>query len=56
MVLNELKLDGQFTLYQPDVLGGEVKQPALTAKQPFGVVPVLEDGEFRIYGMLPSQI
>jgi glutathione S-transferase len=36
--------------YQLAVLGfGEHKQPEYLAKQPFGRIPVLDDGDFRLY-------
>jgi len=38
-----------FTIYQPDFMNGEHKKPEHTAKQPFGQIPVLEEGDFRLY-------
>ncbi|TAQ89237.1 hypothetical protein B7494_g2444 [Chlorociboria aeruginascens] len=32
-----------------NLMAGEQKQPAYLAKQPFGVIPVLEDGDFRVF-------
>lgn len=32
-----------------DLMKGEQKKPEYLAKQPFGVVPVLEDGDFRLF-------
>lgn len=32
-----------------DIFKGEHKQPAHLARQPFGVVPALEDGDFKMY-------
>ncbi|KAH6698491.1 putative glutathion S-transferase II, GST-II [Leptodontidium sp. MPI-SDFR-AT-0119] len=38
-----------FTLYSPDVMAGEHKKLPHTAKHPFGLIPVLEDGDFTLY-------
>jgi glutathione S-transferase len=32
-----------------DIMKGEGKQPAHLARQPFGQVPAIEDGDFRVY-------
>ena len=32
-----------------DIMKGDQKKPEYLAKQPFGVVPVLEDGDFRLF-------
>lgn len=32
-----------------DITKGEQKQPAHLARQPFGVVPAIEDGDFKLY-------
>ncbi|MBL8683935.1 MAG: glutathione S-transferase N-terminal domain-containing protein [Myxococcales bacterium] len=32
-----------------DITKGEQKQPAHLARQPFGVVPAIEDGDFKMY-------
>ncbi|KAG0648888.1 Glutathione S-transferase [Hyphodiscus hymeniophilus] len=45
----KLKLDTDFTITQLNVMAGEQKQPAHLAKHPFGVVPVLEDGDFTVF-------
>ncbi|KIM92927.1 hypothetical protein OIDMADRAFT_36174 [Oidiodendron maius Zn] len=41
--------DLEFSLYQPDLANGEQKRKPHTDKHPFGVIPVLEDGDFRIF-------
>jgi glutathione S-transferase len=41
-------LDLQVEMIDVDIEKGEHKQPAYLAKNPFGVVPVLEDGELTI--------
>ena len=33
-----------------DILTYFEQKPAHTAKQPFGLIPVLEDGDFTLYG------
>jgi len=38
-----------FTTYTPDMRKGEHKQSPHIDKQPFGVIPVLEDGDFTLY-------
>jgi len=38
-----------FTLTCPDFKSGEHKKLPYTEKQPFGQIPVLEDGDFRIF-------
>jgi len=48
MTLAELGVT-DFTLYSPDVMAGEHKKPTHTAKHPFGLIPVLEDGDFTLY-------
>jgi glutathione S-transferase len=42
-------LDLPFEMIDVDLLAGVHKQPAFLAKNPFGQVPVLEDGETVIY-------
>src|SRR5262245_37977023 len=46
-VLAEKGHEAEFVLV--DLLKGEQKQPDHLARQPFGVVPVLDDNGFRIY-------
>jgi glutathione S-transferase len=38
-----------FELVTIDLMKGEHKQPAFLAHQPFGQVPALEDGDFKLY-------
>ncbi|WP_437595545.1 glutathione S-transferase family protein [Sorangium sp. So ce590] len=47
MVLAEKGHEAQFELV--DVLKGEQKRPEHVARQPFGVIPVLEDEDFTLY-------
>lgn len=37
-----------FTINVPDFATGEHKKPPITDKQPFGVIPILEDGDFTL--------
>ncbi|WP_437573272.1 glutathione S-transferase family protein [Sorangium sp. So ce887] len=46
-VLAEKGHEAQFELV--DLMKGEQKQPAHLARQPFGVIPVLEDEDFSLY-------
>ncbi|KAJ0627027.1 putative glutathione transferase [Helianthus annuus] len=39
-----------FELITVDLDSNEHKQPDFLQKQPFGQVPVVEDGEFRLFG------
>jgi glutathione S-transferase len=61
-----------YTIYTPDFMAGEHKvcvknhrtknsltvsqKTPHTDKQPFGMVPVLEDGDFRLYGKPPAKL
>lgn len=45
--LAEKGAEAEFVLV--DLMKGEHKQPAHLARQPFGVVPALEDGDFTMY-------
>jgi glutathione S-transferase len=47
LTLAEKGHEAEFVLV--DLMKGEHKQPAFLAKQPFGVIPVLEDGDFSLY-------
>lgn len=47
LMLSLLKLD--YNLIDIDLLKGEQKQPSFTAKNPFGQVPVLEDGDVTLW-------
>lgn len=47
LMLSLLKLD--FQLVDVDLLSGEQKQPEFLAKNPFGQVPVLEDGDVVLW-------
>ncbi|GKU86811.1 hypothetical protein SLEP1_g1286 [Rubroshorea leprosula] len=45
--LHEKGIDFEFVPI--NLLAGEQKQPSFVAKNPFGLVPVLEDGDFTIF-------
>jgi glutathione S-transferase len=47
LTLNEKNIP--FTMEVINIAKGEQKQPAYLHHQPFGVVPVLEDGDYEIY-------
>ena len=47
LMLSLLKLD--YNLVDVDLLKGEQKQPGFVAKNPFGQVPVLEDGDVILW-------
>lgn len=47
LTLAEKGHEAEFVLV--DIMKGEHKQPPFLAKQPFGVIPVLEDGDFSLY-------
>ncbi|KAH8703387.1 putative glutathione-S-transferase theta, GST [Talaromyces proteolyticus] len=47
LVFAEKKIE--FSFYQPDMANGELKTPPLLNKNPFGTVPILEDGEYVIF-------
>ncbi|CAH1413349.1 unnamed protein product [Lactuca virosa] len=44
-----LELDVDFELIKVDLNSNEHKQPKFLLKQPFGQVPVVEDGDFRLF-------
>lgn len=47
MTLEEKGVD--YELIKVDIMKGEQKAPEFVAKQPFGQIPVLEDGDIRIF-------
>ncbi|RVW54522.1 Glutathione S-transferase F13 [Vitis vinifera] len=47
--LHEKGLD--FELVPVNLFAGEHKQPPFLAKNPFGQIPVLEDGDFTLFGL-----
>ncbi|KAL4583069.1 hypothetical protein LXL04_007633 [Taraxacum kok-saghyz] len=44
-----LELDVDFELINIDLSSNEHKQPKFLLKQPFGQIPVVEDGDFRLF-------
>ncbi|KAK4602810.1 hypothetical protein RGQ29_011707 [Quercus rubra] len=44
-----LEMEVDFELVHVDLDAGEHKRPEFLVRQPFGQVPVIEDGDFRLY-------
>ncbi|GER27234.1 glutathione S-transferase [Striga asiatica] len=44
-----LELDLEFELIPVDLVSGEQKKPDFLLRQPFGQVPAIEDGDFRLF-------
>ncbi|KAJ9703020.1 hypothetical protein PVL29_004679 [Vitis rotundifolia] len=42
----------EFEVVHVDLDSGEQKRPDFLLRQPFGQVPVVEDGDFRLFGKI----
>jgi glutathione S-transferase len=49
IIVAALENGAEFNINLVDLRKGEHKQPAHLARQPFGVIPALEDGDFSLY-------